>query len=107
MVNRFPRWQITGQHAPGTTTLQKIENAIQYLSCASHVRVDDPFSLRLTGMVGFSTIVYHSGRLGKFVVIWSSSKFAQPLLFDKFSDTLLEALNKTPQLTLSVIGATE
>src|SRR5215207_366358 len=50
-------------------------------SCASHVRVDDQFSLRLAGMVGFSTIVYHSGRLGKFVVIWSSGKFAQPLLF--------------------------
>src|SRR5512139_3030783 len=50
-------------------------------SCASHAHADDLFVLRLAGMVGFSTIEYHSGRLGKFVVIWSSDKFAQPLLF--------------------------
>jgi hypothetical protein len=32
-------------------------------------------------MVEFSTIVYHLGRLGRFVVIWSSNNFAQPPLF--------------------------
>ena len=32
-------------------------------------------------MVEFSTIEYHSGRLGSFVRIWSSNNFAQPSLF--------------------------
>ena len=29
-----PRWQIAGQHPPGTTTLQEIENAVQDLTPA-------------------------------------------------------------------------
>ena len=32
-------------------------------------------------MVEFSAIGYHLGRLGRFVVIWSSNNFAQPPLF--------------------------
>src|SRR6266498_1683443 len=43
-------------------------------SYASHAHAVDLFSLRLADMVGFSTIGYHSGRLGKFVEIWSSDK---------------------------------
>ncbi len=50
-------------------------------SCANHVHAADRLTLRLAGMAEFSTIGYHSGRLGKFVEIWSFHKFAQPSLF--------------------------
>ena len=43
-------------------------------------------------MAEFLTIGYHSGRLGSFVVIWSSNNFAQPpLFFQVFRHSLSES----------------
>src|SRR5215216_5743796 len=64
-------------HAATSATSNHFVKDRKYHSryAASHVSVVDLFSLSLASMVGFSTIEYHSGRLGKFVVIWSSGKF--------------------------------
>src|ERR687892_235134 len=70
----------------GRLTVNNHGTRLRFLACLfSHrfadVCVEHLSNAALAGMAQFVSIRYHSGRSGRLVVIWSSSKFARPSSF--------------------------